>query len=83
MGNEWLLTEKEMVKAKKVDTSYWHAKDEAIAKAQAKKLVEWLDWQNTLKLKSLKGTPDEFKHCGLLIPIEPWQALRKAVLEGK
>jgi hypothetical protein len=45
----------------------------------ARKIVEWLDKLNTLKHKSLKGTADEFKHCGLGIPIDTWQQLRKEV----
>lgn len=42
-----------------------------------RKLVEWINTQNTLKLKSLQGTKDWFKHCGLLIPMETWQAKLK------
>ena len=63
-----------------------------IAKAQAKpsfetgekRIIDWLNEKNTLKLKSLQGTPDWYKHCGLLIPDETWQTFLKSLgIEGE
>jgi len=35
-----------------------------------------LNEHNTLKLKSLKGTPDENKHCGLGLTMHDWQEIK-------
>jgi len=46
-------------------------------RAGIKEVVEWMNERNTLKLKSLEGTGDWFKHCGLLVPMDKWQAKLK------
>ena len=40
-------------------------------------VVEWLNKENIIKLKSLQGTGEWFKHCGLLIPDNKWQVKLK------
>ena len=47
---------------------------EQLAQEGRREVVEWLNKEDTLKLKSLQNTPDWFKHCGLLISDERWQA---------
>ena len=46
-------------------------------KAGIKEIVDWLNKENTLKWKSLTNTPDWFRHCGLGISDEKWQAKLK------
>lgn len=76
--SEWLLTDEEIKEA------YWkygtvaktpEARAKQVAKAQAKKLVEWLE-------KSLKHTYCADKKDGYeqyFIGVKDWQALRKEV----
>ena len=47
----------------------------------AKQIVECLDHENTIKLKSLANTQEACAHCGLLLPETKWQEIRQALKE--
>ncbi len=58
------------------------------AKKESRALVSLLDESNMLRHKSLEGTPDEGRHCGLLVPMEQWSELQamltgNVILEGR
>jgi hypothetical protein len=45
-----------------------------------KEIINQLDGLNTIRWKSLEGTPEELRRCGLLVPIDQWQSLREEIL---